>query len=195
MEIASRTGPPKATYFLQSGAGCRARLNQSISTRTPHTFAGREHMELLDLLQQHGDAILEDALRSMQRVHLKSYAQSGPDETRTRLRELYDVTVQSISTRRLDPMVRRAETIARERFSGGFDLFEVQTAFNALEEAIWMRIIRELTPAQYAEALGLVGTALGAGKDALARAYVQLASRTHTPTLDVASLFNGEVGA
>ena len=33
-------------------------------------------------------------------------------------------------------------------------------------------------PGELAEALGLVGTVLGAAKDALARAYVSLASQT-----------------
>jgi hypothetical protein len=35
---------------------------------------------------------------------------------------------------------------------------------------------------------------LGAGKDALARAYVSLASKSKAPTLDLQSLFSGAAG-
>ncbi|MHB8839204.1 MAG: hypothetical protein ACYC7F_09665 [Gemmatimonadaceae bacterium] len=53
----------------------------------------------------------------------------------------------------------------------------------------------ELPPAQYAEALGLMSTVLGAGKDALARTYVSRASKSRAPTLNLQSLFTGAVGA
>jgi hypothetical protein len=41
------------------------------------------------------------------------------------------------------------------------------------------------------EAAGLVGTILGAGKDALARAWVSLATSQHVPSLDLTALFDG----
>jgi hypothetical protein len=67
----------------------------------------------------------------------------------------------------------------------------VQSAFNSLEEVVWARMLAELPPAELAEALGLVSTVLGAGKDALARRYVSLAARTHAPSLDLSALFTG----
>jgi hypothetical protein len=91
-------------------------------------------------------------------------------------------------------MIAHAQTIARERFASGFDLSEVQTAFNVLEEAIWRRILEGLPPVDYGEALGLVSTLLGAGKDALARTYVTLASKTKAPSLQLQHLFAGTEG-
>jgi hypothetical protein len=88
-------------------------------------------------------------------------------------------------------MITHAESIGRERFNAGFDLWEVQTAFNVLEEVIWTRIIKEFPAAEYAEALGLVSTVLGTGKDTLARVYVALASKSKAPTLDLRRLFTG----
>jgi hypothetical protein len=41
------------------------------------------------------------------------------------------------------------------------------------------------------QALGLVGTVLGAGKDSLARTYVTLATQTRAPSLDLRALFAG----
>jgi hypothetical protein len=92
-------------------------------------------------------------------------------------------------------MVAHTDSIARERFASGFDLWEVQTAFNVLEEAIWVHILKELPPTEYAEALGLVSTVLGTGKDTLARRYVSLASKTKASTLNLQSLFTGMEGA
>lgn len=112
-----------------------------------------------------------------------------------RLRDLYILTMRAVGDRKLGPIVAHAETIAQERYAQGFDLWEGQTAFNVLEEAIWNRIIKELPPTSYAEALGLVSTVLGAGKDSLARASVSLASKTKAPTLNLRSMFSGAAGA
>jgi len=152
-------------------------------------------MELPQLLRNHGESILESAFHAMERSHLKSYEQVGMDRAKQRLRDLYILTMRAVEDRKLGPIIAHAEAIAQERYTQGFDLWEVQTAFNVLEEAIWNRIIKELPPTSYAEALGLVSTVLGAGKDALARAYVSLASKTKAPTLNLQSMFSGSAGA
>ncbi len=51
--------------------------------------------------------------------------------------------------------------------------------------------MRNTPPDELAEALGLVGTVLGAAKDALARAYVSLAGKSKAPSLDLSALFEG----
>ena len=152
-------------------------------------------MELQQLLRDHGESILQSACHAMERSHLKSYEQVGMDRAKQRLRDLYILTMRAVDDRKLGPIIAHSEAIAQERYAKGFDLWEVQTAFNVLEEAIWNRIIKELPPTSYAEALGLVSTVLGAGKDALARAYVSLASKTKAPTLNLQSMFSGSAGA
>jgi hypothetical protein len=64
-----------------------------------------------------------------------------------------------------------------------------------LEETIWIHILKELPPTEYAEALGLVSTVLGTGKDTLARRYVSLSSKTKASSLNLQSLFTGMEGA
>jgi len=49
-------------------------------------------------------------------------------------------------------------------------------------------------PADFAEAIGSVSTLLGAGKDALALAYVNLASHARVESLDLSRLFRGTAG-
>jgi hypothetical protein len=152
-------------------------------------------MTIVELLQNHAGDILSEAYQAMSRAQLKSYQAVGAEQTKQRLQALYDLVVQGVQERNLTPMRLYAKAIAIERFEAGFDLWEVQTAFNVLEEAIWLRILKELWPSQFAEALGLVSTILSAGKDTLARTYIGLASKTNTPSLNVQFLFAGTESA
>ncbi|MBP8059497.1 MAG: hypothetical protein KA314_26980 [Chloroflexi bacterium] len=68
---------------------------------------------------------------------------------------------------------------------------EVQTAFNALEVAIWQKVAQECPLDELVEAIGLVSTVQGAAKDVLARQYVSLASQTKGTTLNLGALLGG----
>ncbi|NIR49050.1 hypothetical protein GWO43_11415 [candidate division KSB1 bacterium] len=151
-------------------------------------------MDLIQLLEDNYQVIIDEASNSLARAHLKHYEQAGAEQTQDRLKSLFELTVRSVKKKNLAPMISFSEQLAWERFNAGFDLYEVQTAFNVLEETIWKRILKELPSAAFAEAFGLVSTVLGAGKDALARTYVSLASESKTPTLDLTELFEGAEG-
>ena len=56
---------------------------------------------------------------------------------------------------------------------------------------MWRRVVAGVPSGELAEALGLLTTVLGVGKDALARAYVSLASHEHVSSLDLRALFEG----
>ncbi len=149
--------------------------------------------DVLELLTQEGDAIVESAATALERSGLRHYAEAGPEAVRERLDQLFALVVASVSTRDLVPMIDHATRVAHERFEAGFDISEVQTAFNVLEEKIWARVIEAMETSDLAEALGLVGTVLGAGRDALACSYVSLATHQHVPSLDLSALFRGGV--
>jgi hypothetical protein len=151
-------------------------------------------MTLHDLLHTHSKHIINEAVASLERSRLSNYEKTGHEHTHHRMMALYVLTTKAIQERNIGPMIAHADTIAEERFKAGFDLSEVQTAFNVLEEILWRYIIKEMSPAEQAHALGLVGTVLGAGKDALAREYVSLASKTKAPSLNLQSLFAGVEG-
>jgi hypothetical protein len=151
-------------------------------------------MDLYQFLHERTNDIIAEAEQAVARAHLKNYEKAGSPAVHQRLKALFVLTTRGVKERNLGPMIDHSATVARERFSAGYDLWEVQTAFNVLEEVIWQRILRELPPADYAEALGLVSTVLGTGKDTLARVYVTLASKVRTPTLDLRSLFTGTEG-
>jgi hypothetical protein len=146
-------------------------------------------MDLKELLRAQSGEILENALQSLNCAHLKSYSKSSPGENKKRLLNLLTLTEKCVVEKRLLPMKEYAAKIAKERFNAGFGLHEVHTAFNALEEEIWNRVTKQIKPDNLGEALGLVSTVLGAGKEELALTYVSLASKSKTPTLNLTELF------
>ncbi len=124
-------------------------------------------------------------------MHTPHYPSIGEEAVRERLSILFDMLVDGLTARDLGPIVADAEQVATERFEAGYDLSEVQVAFNALEEATWSCVLRELDPSAFPEAIGLISTVLGAGKDALARKYVSLAADTRVTSFDLRALFGG----
>jgi len=152
-------------------------------------------MDLLELLKTDEQRILEAATQAIGRGQLTHYAKSSAETNRQRLRVLFGLVRQCIEQHTLLPMLEYVESVAEERFLTGFDLQEVQCGFNVLEEVIWREIAARLEPAQYPQAFGLAATVLGAGRDALARRYVSLASSTHVPSLDLSALFEGTAAA
>jgi len=148
-------------------------------------------MKLDEILVNNQTDIINEAFTSLQRSHLKHYDTSRADENWQRLAKLFDLTLNGIKTRSLIEMVTYSEKIAKERYESGFDLHEVHTAYNVLEESIWKVIIKEVDQTDLAESLGLIGTILGTGKEALAISYVSLASKQKVNSLNLTQLFKG----
>lgn len=148
-------------------------------------------MELDALLDKARPDVLDEAAAALGRGHATHYDRAGEGFTRQRLTDLYDLVVTAIRSKDLAPVSAFAEKVASERFDAGFDISEVQLAFNSLEAAMWRRVVADMPPPELAEAIGLLSTVLGFGKDTLARTYVSLASKKHVPSLDLTALFSG----
>jgi uncharacterized protein YpuA (DUF1002 family) len=148
-------------------------------------------MDLIKLLETNSDKIISEAYKAVQKDKLKGYSKVGQEKTKTKLTNLFKKVQQCVKKKELIPMLNYTEKIAKERFSSGYDLFEVQTAINSLEVAIWSIIFKEVKPEKLAEYLGLISTVLGAGKDHLARTYVSLATKSKAPSLNLQNLFAG----
>ncbi len=151
-------------------------------------------MNLLQLLQEQEPVIIDEATEALNRSQLKHYTAAGADWNRQRLQDLFRLTREGVADRNLIPLIGYMEQIAQERYSAGFGIHEVQTAVNVLEESIWRHISQTIAPDGLAEAFGLIGSVLGAAKDALARAYVSLASHSKAPSLNLTALFAGAEG-
>ena len=148
-------------------------------------------MKLDEILVNNQTDIINEAFYSLQRSHLKHYDTSRADENWQRLAKLFDLTLNGVKTKSLVEMVAYSENIAKERHEAGFDLHEVHTAYNVLEESIWKAIIKEVDSAELAESLGLISTVLGTGKEALAIAYVSLSGKQRVKSLNLSQLFRG----
>jgi hypothetical protein len=120
---------------------------------------------------------------------LKSYDKASLETNRYRLKKLFELCVSSVSNKNLLGMIEYSDKIARERYESGFDLHELHTAYNVLEESIWKKILEDVDPAKLGEYLGLISTVLGAGKETLALTYVSLASKIKAKTLDLSGIF------
>jgi hypothetical protein len=148
-------------------------------------------MSLHNILINNQTDIINEAFYSLERSHLKHYDSSRADENWQRLAKLFDLTLNGVKSKSLVDMVTYSEKIAKERYESGFDLHEVHTAYNVLEEALWKTIVREIAPTELPESLGLISTVLGTGKEALALAYVSLASKQKVKSLNLTQLFKG----
>lgn len=148
-------------------------------------------MELEALLLEAESDVLDAAYTSLHGSHVTHYELAGEAFTRKALTDLFRLVVTAIQTRDLSGISAYADAVAVARFNDGYDISEVQMAFNALEDAMWRRVVSAEPPSDLAEAIGLLSTVLGYGKDAVARKYLSLACKRHIPSLDLSALFGG----
>lgn len=148
-------------------------------------------MEVGKILIEARDEVLEDAYNGLQETTHAHYERQGETFTRSALAAVFDLVVAAISDRELAALSVHADAIAEERFHSGFDISEVQAAFNALEVAMWRKVVASTALDDLAESIGLLSTVMGFAKDALARRYISLASNRHVHSLDMSALFGG----
>jgi uncharacterized protein Smg (DUF494 family) len=131
-------------------------------------------MNLIELLEGRAEIIINGASEAMQRTSMKHYDAESPEKLRKKLTMLYHLTERGVNEKNVFPMVSYVEKMAEERFAAGFDLQEVQTAINVLEDYMWRQITEDLPAGAQADALRIISSILGGAKDALARKYVDL---------------------
>jgi hypothetical protein len=148
-------------------------------------------MQLDTLLADAREDVIDEAYARLEHSHVVHYERAGEAFTRQALEALFTVVVEAIRTKDLARLNAHVEHLAEERFDHGFDISEVQLAFNSLEVSMWRRLVSDEPLADLAEAVGLLSTVLGYGKDTLSRRYVSLAARRHVPSLDLSALFEG----
>lgn len=148
-------------------------------------------MDLNTVLKSEKQSLLESAVKMLKSVRLTHYEKSPAETTHMRIESLYSVMSECVSSKQIIPMLSYTEKIANERHAEGFDLYEVHSAFNILEEIIWNEIVKRFPPNELALALGTISTVLGAGKEHFAQTYVSLAANKKAPSLNLRALFEG----
>ncbi|MFZ2057327.1 MAG: methylmalonyl-CoA decarboxylase [Acidimicrobiales bacterium] len=137
-------------------------------------------METSAVLASAEDRVVDEALAELERRHTCDQA-SSPEMRRRHLRNLFEIVVRCVHDGDIEPIIASSHQLAVDRFAAGFDIGEVQGEFNVLEEVLWRQVADTLAGDQRIEALELLNAILGAGRDALARTYVALASDANSP--------------
>ena len=148
-------------------------------------------MDLSELFRSWEEDLVNEAVTELRHARLQHYIADGEEITRERVARFIDRALECISLHRAEPVIEHAERIARERYASGYDLFEVQTAINVIEEALWKRILSSVGPNELAHALGMVNAIFGMSKDVLARTYVALATGRDAPRKEAAEILDG----
>jgi hypothetical protein len=150
-------------------------------------------MDVHTVLSQSRQAVLDETVHTLRTAHFVHYESWGDTVTRERIGDLLTHVMASLHDRDLAQIVAHCEKVAQERFNSGFDIVEVQTAFNTLEQTMWRVVVANAPSTDVAEWIGMLSAILGAGKDAVARTYVRLATHRHVPAIDIAALAEGTV--
>jgi methylmalonyl-CoA decarboxylase len=122
------------------------------------------------------DRVIDEAVDAL--AHSDQARQSPiPDGRRREVRQLFRLVLRCVRAGRAKPIIRPSEQIAAHCYAAGIDLAEVQRSLTVLAEVLWHQLAEALADEQLVQALGLLTAITGAGKDAIARTYVALASR------------------
>ena len=138
-------------------------------------------METSAVLASAGDRVVGEAVAALEGCHQTPYQVSSPEKRRHYVRDLFELVVQCVREGDAGPIIASCQQTAADRFEAGGDIAEIQETFNVLAEVLWRHVASTLAGDQRIETLRLVNTILGAGKDALARTYVDLARRGTSP--------------
>ena len=134
-------------------------------------------MEASAVLASSEDRVVDEAVVALANRDRAHHASPGTDDRRRNVRQLFRLVLRCLHESRAEPIIKPSEQIAAYCFAAGIDLAEVQGEFSALTDALWHHLADSLVGEQRVEALGLLHAIVGAGKDALARTYLALASR------------------
>jgi hypothetical protein len=131
-------------------------------------------MNLLELLHNKPDVILLDSTENLVRAHLEHYEKHSPEKLRYRLSKLYHAMVKSIEANECDEIVTFMKTVSDERYESGYEIYEVLTAINLLEETMWKEVSKYVDKNMQIAALKQVTCILSKAKESLADEYAIL---------------------
>ena len=118
------------------------------------------------------DRVVDEAVAALTCQH-----PFNPDQLRRDVRQLFGLVLRCVREGRAEPIIKPCEQIAAHCFASGVEIAEIQGEVNVLAEVLWRHVADSVAAEQQLQALELVNAIAGAGKDALARTYVALASQ------------------
>jgi methylmalonyl-CoA decarboxylase len=122
------------------------------------------------------DRVIDEGVAALARDDQPDGRSPGADKRRD-VRQLFRLVVRCMREGRAQPAIRPCQQIAAHSYAAGLDLAELLGAFNVLAEVLWRRLADVLPDEELVQALRLLNAIVGAGKDAMARTYADLAIR------------------
>ncbi len=131
--------------------------------------------EVSAVLADARDRVVGQALAALERDRAGRLAAS-PAERHQDMEHLFDLIQRCVHEGHCEPIIGPTQQMAADRFAVGIEIAEIQAAFTVLEDVLWRNLADAVSGDQRPGTLRLVSVILGAGRDALARTYVSLAS-------------------
>jgi hypothetical protein len=126
-----------------------------------------------EILLPFKDELIEEEVKELKTLHAPNYEEIGVDLLHARAVRLVEEFLASLQE---EPshFVKYLDRIARERFTEGYFLEEIQSALNILGEKAWAIAVYEAPLWRRDVVLSVISGTLGAAKDQLARVYMEL---------------------
>jgi hypothetical protein len=148
-------------------------------------------IDVATFLEDRAETILDAARQAVQRRALGRYEADGIELTTDRLRILFDLAVRCARRQDTQPVQDYAAQIGFARQRAGYELAQVQSVINVLEEQMWKAVIDGVPPEHLGYALGVVSTILGVAKSRMAVAFLDATGSKPTRSLRLDYLFGG----
>jgi hypothetical protein len=133
-------------------------------------------MTLLELCYNKPDLILLDSTENLVKAHLQHYKHLTPEQIRYRLLNLFQSLVRCLESESCNNMLKFMKAVSDERYESGYELSEVQTAINILEECMWRMISKFVDTDKQINSMKQVTHVLCKAKGELASEYALLSS-------------------
>ena len=127
--------------------------------------------KLEEILTENEQGIIEKAAVNLGNYRLKNYEMAKLSEIEWWMGALFSALRESIKQKSMDPFLRYSENLGKLRAEKGFDLKEVQIAYNLLEEHTWEVVLERGDPKTRVQDLTQISEIVAAGKDKLTKWY------------------------
>ena len=123
------------------------------------------------MMEQGEDVLVHRVLDGLRTIQTSPYRDLEENQLQSRAKRLVSVFLRSVAT---DQSVfqKYIEEVVEERIAEGYYLREMQSALSALEETAWRIVVRNSEPEDHARRLARITGVIGAGKDRIARIYL-----------------------
>ncbi len=137
--------------------------------------------ELSAVLADARDQVIGEALAALSERNQAGCLAASPAERHQDMEHLFDLIERCVHEGHCEPIIGPSQQMAADQFAAGIEIAEIQAVFTVLEDVLWRHLADAVSGDQRLETLRFVDVILGAGRDALARTYVSLASHADDP--------------